>query len=125
MCIRDSPGIGRDREVSVPALILAPLLASLITLAAAWCTTGSRARRVAGVMLAVCALLAPWLLPPHVALVRAIDALVVFTNVMRVVDLAQVRAPWWSFGRRVLHVSLIHISEPTRLLSISYAVFCL
>eukprot|EP00658_Telonema_sp_P-2_P067687 TRINITY_DN56618_c0_g1_i1.p1 TRINITY_DN56618_c0_g1~~TRINITY_DN56618_c0_g1_i1.p1 ORF type:complete len:100 (-),score=19.45 TRINITY_DN56618_c0_g1_i1:45-344(-) len=26
---------------------------------------------------------------------------------------------------RVLHLSLIHISEPTRLLSISYAVFCL
>src|SRR5678815_2591767 len=25
----------------------------------------------------------------------------------------------------LLHVSLIHISEPTRLLSISYAVFCL
>src|SRR5678815_5573060 len=25
----------------------------------------------------------------------------------------------------VLHLSLIHISEPTRLLSISYAVFCL
>src|SRR5678816_3295511 len=27
--------------------------------------------------------------------------------------------------RRVVHLSLIHISEPTRLLSISYAVFCL
>src|SRR5678815_2560040 len=26
---------------------------------------------------------------------------------------------------RVYHLSLIHISEPTRLLSISYAVFCL
>src|SRR5678815_3832704 len=26
---------------------------------------------------------------------------------------------------RGLHLSLIHISEPTRLLSISYAVFCL
>src|SRR5678815_5882679 len=26
---------------------------------------------------------------------------------------------------RVLNLSLIHISEPTRLLSISYAVFCL
>src|SRR5678815_4544948 len=28
-------------------------------------------------------------------------------------------------GRRVVDLSLIHISEPTRLLSISYAVFCL
>src|SRR5678816_3314026 len=28
-------------------------------------------------------------------------------------------------GRPVLKLSLIHISEPTRLLSISYAVFCL
>eukprot|EP00658_Telonema_sp_P-2_P007515 TRINITY_DN12802_c0_g1_i2.p2 TRINITY_DN12802_c0_g1~~TRINITY_DN12802_c0_g1_i2.p2 ORF type:complete len:125 (+),score=40.81 TRINITY_DN12802_c0_g1_i2:117-491(+) len=27
--------------------------------------------------------------------------------------------------RRVMNLSLIHISEPTRLLSISYAVFCL
>src|SRR5678815_3743254 len=34
-----------------------------------------------------------------------------------------------AFGQRKqimeLHLSLIHISEPTRLLSISYAVFCL
>src|SRR5674536_301632 len=29
------------------------------------------------------------------------------------------------FGRMFRHLSLIHISEPTRLLSISYAVFCL
>ena len=28
-------------------------------------------------------------------------------------------------GRTARHLSLIHISEPTRLLSISYAVFCL
>src|SRR5665648_921652 len=28
-------------------------------------------------------------------------------------------------GRKVLHLSLIHISEPTRLGMISYAVFCL
>src|SRR5674536_56038 len=28
-------------------------------------------------------------------------------------------------GRRCIDLSLIHISEPTRLLSISYAVFCL
>src|SRR5678816_62406 len=36
----------------------------------------------------------------------------------------------WTSGptqrvRAPLHLSLIHISEPTRLLSISYAVFCL
>ena len=29
------------------------------------------------------------------------------------------------FKRKVKELSLIHISEPTRLLSISYAVFCL
>ncbi len=29
------------------------------------------------------------------------------------------------FNINILHLSLIHISEPTRLLSISYAVFCL
>src|SRR5678816_2491877 len=28
-------------------------------------------------------------------------------------------------GVKLIHLSLIHISEPTRLLSISYAVFCL
>src|SRR5678816_3365862 len=30
-----------------------------------------------------------------------------------------------SLPSRLIHLSLIHISEPTRLLSISYAVFCL
>src|SRR5678815_3247062 len=30
-----------------------------------------------------------------------------------------------TFARSHLNLSLIHISEPTRLLSISYAVFCL
>src|SRR5678816_2938037 len=34
---------------------------------------------------------------------------------------------WTQFGKTdaILDLSLIHISEPTRLLSISYAVFCL
>ena len=107
------PRIRRDREVSFPALILAPLLGSLITLTAAWCTTGSRARRVAGVVIGACALLAPWLLPPRPPIVRAIYALVCFVNVMRVVDLAQVRAPW-SLPRRVLHV--ISVVDSRRLM---------
>src|SRR5678816_2033538 len=34
-------------------------------------------------------------------------------------------APDLHLGHTVLILSLIHISEPTRLLSISYAVFCL
>jgi hypothetical protein len=89
--------------VSFPALILVPLLASSITLFAAWCTAGSRARRVLGVLIGSSAMLAPWLLPQKPALLRAILALVYFVNLMRVVDLALVRAPW-SFGRRVLHV---------------------
>src|SRR5678816_4876330 len=33
--------------------------------------------------------------------------------------------PQFLFGKIELGLSLIHISEPTRLLSISYAVFCL
>src|SRR5678815_3459697 len=33
--------------------------------------------------------------------------------------------PAWNGWGADLHLSLIHISEPTRLLSISYAVFCL
>ena len=32
---------------------------------------------------------------------------------------------WWHGSGTHLRLSLIHISEPTRLLSISYAVFCL
>src|SRR5678816_3076229 len=32
---------------------------------------------------------------------------------------------FWLLSGQVLIMSLIHISEPTRLLSISYAVFCL
>src|SRR5678815_1729996 len=32
---------------------------------------------------------------------------------------------WWTYSKTWLYLSLIHISEPTRLLSISYAVFCL
>jgi len=82
-------------------LILAPLLSSLVALLATWCTTGSRARRRAGVAFGVAAMLPPWLIPPHTALFRAIWAAIVFTHVMRVVDLAEVD---WPFRRRVLHV---------------------
>eukprot|EP00658_Telonema_sp_P-2_P039828 TRINITY_DN28460_c0_g1_i1.p1 TRINITY_DN28460_c0_g1~~TRINITY_DN28460_c0_g1_i1.p1 ORF type:complete len:118 (+),score=36.84 TRINITY_DN28460_c0_g1_i1:99-452(+) len=45
-----------------------------------------------------------------------------------VIAVLQVHADrgWWSrFKGMIWHLSLIHISEPTRLLSISYAVFCL
>src|SRR5450756_2933604 len=52
-----------------------------------------------------------------------------------VADIADLRAPWPNYGpvRWVMaskddspfHLSLIHISEPTRLGMISYAVFCL
>src|SRR5678816_3088452 len=35
------------------------------------------------------------------------------------------RGVLWVGNDKVLNLSLIHISEPTRLLSISYAVFCL
>ena len=41
-------------------------------------------------------------------------------------EAAPERSLWMEMGERsVLALSLIHISEPTRLLSISYAVFCL
>jgi hypothetical protein len=70
---------------------------------AAWCTTGSPARRTVGIVIGMCAMLPPWLMPPHPALLRALAALVYFVNLMRIVDLSQVRAPW-SFGRRALHV---------------------
>jgi len=82
-------------------LLLGPLLGSFVALLATWCTAGSRARRRAGVALGVAALLPPWLIPAHAALFRAVCALVAFTNVMRVVDLAEVD---WPLLRRVLHV---------------------
>src|SRR5678816_621963 len=54
-------------------------------------------------------------------------------RVQTVHELGAGRVSWpghfrrWHFAGRdtVIHLSLIHISEPTRLLSISYAVFCL
>src|SRR5678816_909424 len=39
-------------------------------------------------------------------------------------DLPQTTQPENGHHRQVVQLSLIHISEPTRLLSISYAVFC-
>ncbi len=91
-------------------LILAPLLSLLVTLIAAWCVTGSRVRRRVGVALGITAMLPPWLLPSHPAVLRAICSAVVFTNVMRVADLAQVE---WPFQRRVLHA--ISIVDSRRL----------
>eukprot|EP00658_Telonema_sp_P-2_P074864 TRINITY_DN64184_c0_g1_i1.p1 TRINITY_DN64184_c0_g1~~TRINITY_DN64184_c0_g1_i1.p1 ORF type:complete len:105 (-),score=31.42 TRINITY_DN64184_c0_g1_i1:122-436(-) len=50
-----------------------------------------------------------------------------FTGVPAVVDLAAMRDAVVKMGgdAQKVNLSLIHISEPTRLLSISYAVFCL
>jgi len=81
-------------------LIVAPLLSVCLSLLAAWCTTGSRARRAFGVLVGMSALLPPWLLPDEPALWRAICALIAFTYVMRVADLARMRAP---LLRRLLH----------------------
>src|SRR5674536_382492 len=44
---------------------------------------------------------------------------------LAVSHLFDVTGPGWIWARSVSSLSLIHISEPTRLLSISYAVFCL
>ena len=81
--------------------VLVAALGVLVALVATWCTTGSRARRTLGVMLGVCVLLPPWLLPEKPALVRAVWALFAFTTVMRVTDLAQMH---WDLPRRIVHV---------------------
>ena len=54
------------------------------------------------------------------------------TKIASIPALARVDEPFWTTaldaapdGGEALYLSLIHISEPTRLLSISYAVFCL
>src|SRR5678815_2539860 len=54
---------------------------------------------------------------------RADDSIRSFAQQM--LHLAQATAGMASFGTSTQNLSLIHISEPTRLLSISYAVFCL
>ncbi len=83
-------------------MVLLPACVGLtLTALAAWCTSGSRARRAVGVTLGVAVLLPPWLLPERPFLFRAIWALVAFTTTMRVTDLASVR---WPFPRRFAHV---------------------
>src|SRR5674536_44019 len=64
--------------------------------------------------------LAPFLPVPLVG--RADDGRFFFDD-DRPQSIGKVRTFYGNFG--VLVLSLIHISEPTRLLSISYAVFCL
>src|SRR5678816_4717961 len=55
-------------------------------------------------------------------LVSPLSRRVVFSSRIR---LSAVRACGYSLASSIQYLSLIHISEPTRLLSISYAVFCL
>src|SRR5678815_1068159 len=60
-----------------------------------------------------------------------LDSLLLFKRALLMVigqSPARLDAQKWAAvrpQRHVRHLSLIHISEPTRLLSISYAVFCL
>jgi len=84
--------------------LVAPLLSIALALFAAWCTTGSRARRGVGVLVGLAALLPPWLLPAEPVLLRAVCALVAFTYVMRVADLARMTAP---FPPRLFHVASV------------------
>ena len=82
-------------------VILAAAAGLTLTALAAWCTTGSHARRAVGVILGVAVLLPPWLLPERPFLFRAIWAIAAFTTTMRVVDLARTE---WPLRRRVAHV---------------------
>lgn len=80
---------------------LPPLLAALLTLVAAWITTGSRRRRALGVSVGVASMLPVWLLPEGHAALRGICTIVAFTGTMRVVDLHRGE---WLRKDRLLHV---------------------
>src|SRR5678815_1605216 len=78
-------------------------------------------------ILIVVRLFAP--LPDFVELFRKVVRVAWFLSLAAVVYLVVSRSSgrflWRVRQKLILSLSLIHISEPTRLLSISYAVFCL
>lgn len=82
-------------------LIVPPLVAVLLTIVAAWITTGTGPRRSLGVAIGIAAMLPVWWLPSEYPLARGICALVAFLGTMRVVDLSRGD---WPLPRRLRHV---------------------
>jgi hypothetical protein len=83
--------------------VLPFVVATAIGLACAVVTTGSRARRVLGLVMASGALATPYLVPASHPAVRTALAVLVFVGIMRVVDLRAVR---WDLAMRLKHVLL-------------------
>jgi hypothetical protein len=81
--------------------LLAFVVGAAVDLAGALLTTGSRARRAVGVVVALSGLAAPWLVPAPHSLVRALLALSTGVGAMRTSDLV---SGTWAVAARVVHV---------------------
>ncbi len=91
---------GRGSYNGSVTILVAALVGLALTALATWCTTGTKARRAAGVMLGVAVLLPPWFVPERLPLLRGVWALAAFTTTMRIVDLSRTN---WPFRQRAFH----------------------
>jgi hypothetical protein len=91
---------GRDGYNGSVTILVAALVGLALTALATWCTTGSNARRAAGVMLGVAVLVPPWFVPEGLPLLRGVWALAAFTTTMRIVDLSRTN---WPLRERAVH----------------------
>jgi hypothetical protein len=86
-------------------VVLAALAAYVVAVAAAaWLASGPPARRALAVAVAAAGLAAPWFVPAHLPLERAVIALGGAWGVARVLDLARERLPRPGVLRRLVHV---------------------
>jgi hypothetical protein len=88
------------------ALVSALTVPTVLYLGGAALATGSRARRILAMAPALCALAAPYAIPPSWPLARALDAMTVTLAIVRGSDLIVVRAPTTA-GSRVVHAMLM------------------
>jgi hypothetical protein len=85
--------------LALPALSL--LIGSVLLLATAYVTTGTRTRRCFGALLAVSCMIPCWLVPASEAPLRAVFAIIAFSALMRSWDLLRGQ---WSLRERFIHV---------------------
>ncbi len=96
--MRGAPADGRDvLEATLPLL-----LGMVLVLTGALVTTGSRARRGAGLAIALTSIGCAWLVPGEHSLLRAIYGLIATAGSARVADLCRGD---WSTQRRLQHVA--------------------
>jgi hypothetical protein len=94
---------GAPADCGVLEATLLPLLvATVIILTGALVTTGSGARRAAGLAVTLTSMACPWVVPGEHSLVRAIYGLIATAGCARVADLCRGD---WSIGSRLRHVA--------------------